>query len=521
MEEDEDSHSRLLVTKIRDSFDHPAFSDIKVKSEGKVFYAHKIILNTRGGGWVDQNLRNKQVLDLSCHEDKVVERILKWIYCGSSLVTIEDSQEFKIKILKASTKLSLTDAENLCKKLIASRNEIKMQIHQEIIKKGVGVVKACGTCIGCQTPDCQICRYCQVMKKYGGEGKLRQKCRFRMCSAQIQTKNLRRINQASKEVASERILTDISGVAPVNDSRSVETQGKVILTATGSGPNRRASNTILNTQTAQVKPSSSETLNASIKQIPENLGEEADTVGHGRIESVDEEESNQTSLKVSKKRKERPLSDSEESDGEEDEPDDKDEIPVESDKEYDSEEDEMVRTKKIGNKNVFDKKGKLAREFYDIEDGEDKKAMDLFEMEEEGDLDENDREAEIERHERMQVSRERSNKEEEDMAVINSTIALTEHDYATIEHLRGKFQQNSDKYLVILHSASALSDHDYDSSFLASDHVSILQDPLPPCGSGGATPPDSGSATPPELGYSLRSSCERSDLIQKEIQVRS
>ena len=508
MEEDEDSHSRLLVTKIRESFDHPAFSDIKVKSEGKVFYAHKIILNTRGGGWVDQNLRNKQVLDLSCHEDKVVERILKWIYCGSSLVTIEDSQEFKIKILKASTKLSLTDAENLCKKLIASRNEIKMQIHQEIIKKGVGVVKACGTCIGCQTPDCQICRFCQDMKKYGGEGKLRQKCRFRMCSAQIQTKNLRRINQASKDVASERILTDISGVAPVNDSISVETQGKVILTATGSGPNSRASNTILNTQTAQVKPSSRETLNASIKQIPENLGEEDDTVGHGRIESVDEEESNQTSLKVSKKRKERPLSDSEESDGEEDKPDDKeevdkDEIPVES-----------------------DKKGKLTREFYDIEDGrgEDKKAMDLFEMEEEGDLDEDDKEAEIERHERMQVSRERSNKEEEDVAVINSVIALAEHDYATIEHSRGKFQQNSHKYRVILHSASALSDHDYDASSLASDNVSILQDPLPPCGSGGATPPDSGSATPPELGYSLtclRSSCERSDLIQKEIQVRS
>ena len=352
-----------------------------------------------------------------------------------------------------------------------------------------------------------------------------------MCSAQIQTKNLRRINQASKEVTSERILTDISGVAPVNDSRSVETQGTVILTATGSRPNSRASNTILNTQTAQVKPSSSETLNASIKQIPENLGEDDDTVGHGRIESVDEEESNQTSLKVSKKRKERPLSDSEESDGVEDKPDDKeevdkDEIPVESDKECDSEEDERVRTKKIAKKNVFDKKGKLTREFYDIEDGrdEDKKAMDLFEMEEEGDLGENDKEAEIERHERMQVSRERSNKEEEDVAVINSAIALAEHDYATIEHSRGKFQQNSDKYLVILHSASALSDHDYDASFLASDHVAILQDPLPPCGSGGATPPDSGSATPPELGYSLtclRSSCERSAFIEKEIQVRS
>ena len=117
-------------------------------------------------------------------------------------------------------------------------------------------------------------------------------------------------------------------------------------------------------------------------------------------------------------------------------------------------------------------------------------------------------------YERMQFSRERS----------NIAIALAEHDYATMEHSRGKFQQNSDKYLVMLHSASALSDHDYGASFLASDHVSILQDPLPPCGSGGATPPDSGSATPPDLGYSLtclRSSFERRDLMEKEFQVRS
>ena len=432
MEEDEDSHSRLLVTKIRESFDHPAFSDIQVKSEGKVFYAHKIILNTRGGGWVEQNLTNKQVLDLSCHEDKVVERILKWIYCGSSLVTIEDSQEFKIKILKASTKLSLTDAENLCKKLIASRNEIKMQIHQEIIKKGV--IKSCGTCIGCQTPDCQICRFCQDMKKYGGEGKLRQKCKLRRCSAQIQTKNLRRLNQASKESdpkfnktdpnvtdiddviglcsdqfatqrqtqgqVSERILTDISGVAPVNDSRSVETQDTVILTATGSRPNSRASNTFPNTPemdtvilTAQEEPSSSKTLNASINQIPENLGEDDDTVGHGRIKSVDEEDRNQNSPNVSKKRKERPLSDSEESDGEEDKADDKEEVDKDE-----IPEDDIVKTKKIAKQNLFDKKGKLTREFCDIEDGrgEDKKVMDLFEMEE-GDLDENDEEAEIEK----------------------------------------------------------------------------------------------------------------------------
>ena len=62
-----------------------------------------------------------------------------------------------------------------------------------------------------------------------------------LCSGQFAT---RRQTQG----VSDRILTDICGVAPVIDSRSVETQDTVILIATGSRPDSRASNNILNTQ---------------------------------------------------------------------------------------------------------------------------------------------------------------------------------------------------------------------------------------------------------------------------------
>ena len=62
-----------------------------------------------------------------------------------------------------------------------------------------------------------------------------------LCSGQFAT-------QRQTQGVSDRILTDISGVAPVNDSRSVETQDTVILTATGSRPYSRASNTIANTR---------------------------------------------------------------------------------------------------------------------------------------------------------------------------------------------------------------------------------------------------------------------------------
>ena len=227
-----------------------------------------------------------------------------------------------------------------------------------------------------------------------------------LCSGQFATQG---VNQ--------RILTDISGVTPVNDSRvqSMETQDTVILTATGSRPDSRASNTILDTQedtvilTGQEEPTK-KTLNASINQILENLAEDEDTVGHGRIESGDEEESNQDRLKVSKKRKGRLLSDSEESDAEEDKPEDQEEERPVEDKEYDSEENEIVKPKKVVRQKLFDKKGKLRRDFYDDEaelsdeeegrgdlsDDEDEKGLDRFEMEE-GDLDEMDEDAEKEK----------------------------------------------------------------------------------------------------------------------------
>ena len=62
-EEDDHDHTKLLVTKIRDCYDNPAFSDIKLKSKNRVFHGHKIVLNTRAGGWGVQDLSKHHLLD--------------------------------------------------------------------------------------------------------------------------------------------------------------------------------------------------------------------------------------------------------------------------------------------------------------------------------------------------------------------------------------------------------------------------------------------------------------------------
>eukprot|EP00794_Sanderia_malayensis_P006001 gene6001-6699_t len=49
-------------------------------------------------------------------------------------------------------------------------------------KKAKRVSRMCGECIACRrTEDCVDCDFCQDMKKFGGEGRLRQKCRLRQC----------------------------------------------------------------------------------------------------------------------------------------------------------------------------------------------------------------------------------------------------------------------------------------------------------------------------------------------------
>ena len=150
-------------------------------------------------------------------------------------------------------------------------------------------------------------------------------------------------------------------------------------------------------------------LNASINKILENLDtveddDKTEEVGHGVIHSDDEDSHHVgDNLKVSKKRKGRLLSDSEESDTEAPE-----EEAVEKD--YDSEENEIEEPVKVAKQKLFDKKGKLRRDFYedeaelsdeegrggDVSDDEDEKDLDRFEMEE-GDLDEIDEHAEREK----------------------------------------------------------------------------------------------------------------------------
>eukprot|EP00092_Neocalanus_flemingeri_P025361 GFUD01027496.1.p2 GENE.GFUD01027496.1~~GFUD01027496.1.p2 ORF type:complete len:666 (+),score=296.11 GFUD01027496.1:2168-4165(+) len=204
---------------------------------------------------------------------------------------------------------------------------------------------------------------------------------------------------------------DISGLTPLESSKleSIESQDTVILTS-NSRPNSRASHTIETQDTVILTGNVEQNVSNAISSLDMILAldEEEAEVGHGAIESDDENE--EGGIKISKKRKRRVVSDSDDSDDESEKKkvaevkDQDDEIDAQV--EYDSDENEIKKPK--FKQNLFDKKGKLKKDFFEAEaelsggsddefsDDEDERGLDKFEMEA-GDLDDIDEAEESEK----------------------------------------------------------------------------------------------------------------------------
>ena len=189
---EEEENNERIISKVKESFNSPQFSDI--------FHCHKIILSSREGSWgIEQSLASTNILHWPDIKDNIVERILHWIYLGKRLASELDSREFLQDPMGAAVTvtLKLTDVKTSVEDLISDKDDVKLQVLRESKKQGM--IKACNTCPGCLREDCKICRECQDMKKHGGEGKLKKRCRLRQCSAQIQTRNLRKLNGVNRE----------------------------------------------------------------------------------------------------------------------------------------------------------------------------------------------------------------------------------------------------------------------------------------------------------------------------------
>ena len=187
----EGGHQESILNTIKDLYNQQTFSDIIVISSQKTYNCHKVILSSKGGWGV--NLKNSNRIDCSKFNDKVVERILKWLYLGENIISSEDSLEILTQLVNVGKKLNLNEVSLASLNCLSLKKEIKQKIKQK--DKRTKRIEACGFCEGCQKEECGICGFCQDMPKFGGYGKLKKKCKFRTCSNQIQSRNLRKINK--------------------------------------------------------------------------------------------------------------------------------------------------------------------------------------------------------------------------------------------------------------------------------------------------------------------------------------
>jgi len=63
------------------------------------------------------------------------------------------------------------------KELMKKRNESRKHMDFMRARK----IRACRKCESCRRENCGACKYCQDMKRFGGRGKLKQKCSLRAC----------------------------------------------------------------------------------------------------------------------------------------------------------------------------------------------------------------------------------------------------------------------------------------------------------------------------------------------------
>lgn len=226
-------------------------------------------------------------------------------------------------------------------------------------------------------------------------------------------------NMASgRFVTQAKLPLDISGLTPLDRTKleSVESQDTVIL-GDNSRPSSRGSHTVETQDTVILTGNLEQNVTNAISSLDKMLAldeEEPEAEagpGHGAIESDDENE--EGGIKI-RKRKRRMVSDSEDSEDESEKKtvQPKESVEIQEDNtldaavEYDSDENEVKKPK--FKQNLFDKKGKLRKDFFEAEaelsggsdeefsDDEDERGLDRLEMEE-GDLDDIDDEAEAEK----------------------------------------------------------------------------------------------------------------------------
>ena len=229
----------LVLSKLKQSFNNPEYSDVRIVSKNNTFYAHKLILTTRSGVW--SSMEKFADIDVLCWnqiQDDVAERILRWIYMGERILCEKDSRLFAESLFKAAQFLGLSDILEICESFYIfldlkqesvpiktesteEHNDMKGMSESVPPKRKLESVlqkpklstrtkmSPCGFCDKCKSNDCGRCPPCKDKTKFGGPGKRNMKCVMRACGnlakAQLIRKREATISNARKQLSQDSL----------------------------------------------------------------------------------------------------------------------------------------------------------------------------------------------------------------------------------------------------------------------------------------------------------------------------
>ncbi|XP_070143494.1 rabankyrin-5 isoform X3 [Drosophila kikkawai] len=136
--------SRLSLT-VSSLFGRQTYSDIKIRTQSKIFPAHKIVLHARSEKWRPDVLDTVQELDWSDLNEDVILALLRWIY--TDFIDFHHDG-LALDLLKASHRFGLPDLLGLCERTLVTSVDVRSCVRLYCVANEVSATTLLEYCSG-------------------------------------------------------------------------------------------------------------------------------------------------------------------------------------------------------------------------------------------------------------------------------------------------------------------------------------------------------------------------------------
>ncbi|CAH0549325.1 unnamed protein product [Brassicogethes aeneus] len=141
----ENSFASRLIKTINELYNNSLYSDLKIKLNDEVLYAHKLVLSARSDKWDNNTIGNVEVLNWSDLDSNVAKAIIQWVYTSSIKLVSDD---FTMKLIKKAHEFNLRPLVEDCEQYLISIVSIRKCVKFYSIAEEINAVNLREYCSG-------------------------------------------------------------------------------------------------------------------------------------------------------------------------------------------------------------------------------------------------------------------------------------------------------------------------------------------------------------------------------------